>query len=172
MAFMLSEIDLRPMRAGGRTFQTALANCNSTQPPEKGVYRGQQSGAVIEVISAGGTVTAASEAKLALSIIRPVPVAFKRMGDGDVPLPVDEIFVQQDSTESFRRMVLSNLWFEKDLMGFWLPVEFFSSGTPQGPGWVRALEDCIEGAVPVTCDTEAISFTGLRAFPFLGGPTA
>lgn len=172
LAFMLSEIDPRPMRIGGRLLQTALASCNSTQPPEKGIYRGQQSGAIIEVTSAGGRVTAAPEAELALSISRPVPVAFKRMGDDGVPLPIDEIFVPQNSTERFRREVFKSLWLERELMGFWLPVEFSSSGISQGAGWVRVFEDCIEGVVPDACDAGGLSFTGLRGFPFREGSKA
>lgn len=133
---MLGEIDPRPMRIGGRLLQTALANCNSTQPPEKGIYRGQQSDAVIEVTSAGGRVTAAPEAELSLSISRPVPVVFKRMDDDGVPLPIDEIFVPQNSIEHFRRVVFKSLWLERELMGFGclssFPVLVFHKGRGEG----------------------------------------
>lgn len=164
MAFLLSNFDSKPMRVKGQSLFTALAIHNSKQPFEKGLFRGIKSDGLIEVVSAGGHVLPAEEAKAAFALSKPIPISFKFLGDATTSLPEDEIFVSQGSNEIYQRAILADQSLSLNLAGFWLPMSFELNGKECCAGWVRQSNDIVEAILPeLAFDLSLIRFKPINA---------
>lgn len=136
MAFLLLELDRKPMKLKGQAMLPGISVPTHAEGIAPGTYKGVFSGVSVLVLAMGGRVFPDEAARQAFAAMRPVPVSIApALLDRDELL--FDVFVEDDAnwTMTGGRVAVQAL--PASMAGFWLPVCFSVSEMPLGRGWVR-----------------------------------
>jgi hypothetical protein len=163
MAFMLIDLDRKPMRVKGAALLAGVAVSDTNVPIGKGIYRALRSGAAITVLNSGGSVLPQEAARAGFAISRPVPISIDA-AEFLVPQPFDEVFTSVGERVSVEDLKFQVAPLVGNVEGFWIPVAFSSHGEQWATGWVRQSKDELEARV-VHADGMSLSGSTIRVVP-------
>ncbi len=136
MAFLLLELDRKPMRLKGKTVWPGISVPTHAEGIAPGTYKGVFSGVSVLVLNTGGRVFPDEAARQAFTVMRPMPVSI-------VPALLDrdellgDVFVEDDEHWAMIEGRVAVQALSAPMAGFWLPVSFSMSEMPVGWGWIR-----------------------------------
>lgn len=159
MAFILLNIDKKPMRLKGVSVLAAIAVHSGVGVVAKGAYKGIRSQAVVHVMGSGGVTFPVAEARMAFEASKPVPLTLESSAAGVADV-LNEVFVPRGDTPRLHEGKMNLTPFPSELEGHWIPVKFENSaGETVADGWViqhngrldfRLLTHSLEGEFSFT----------------------
>jgi hypothetical protein len=141
MAFILIDLDSRPMRVKGASLLPGIAVPNEKNPIESGIYRAIGSEGTATILNSGGSVFPQDSARAAFAVSRPIPVSIDAAAFG-VAEPLDKVFIRQDESMIVEELSFQATPLSRQLEGFWLPAAFSGEGCGLS-GWVRQSSGAI-----------------------------
>lgn len=138
MAFVLIEVDQKPMRVKGVAMLPGIAVTDDMNSIRKGSYRGLQTSQCISVLNSGGTAFPDASSRAGFAASHPVPISLAAENIQRLTL-LNDVFVDvtEEGTQRVSDISAAVSALAKELENFWVPARFTIEGGMLGTGWVR-----------------------------------
>ncbi|WP_157055529.1 hypothetical protein [Achromobacter spanius] len=135
MAFLLMELDRRPIKVKGEAILPGIAIPGGAEDFRPGEYIGVNSGVVVELVNVGGKILPEEPARFAFSVCGPTPVSL-RVDRIHRDTLLTDVLVKNKSELVVAECEFSRNSLPHELEGYWLPTVFFRGETRIGTGWI------------------------------------